>query len=206
MVKNKGSIEEIRKKVTKTYDLISTNYHEAAHAVYALLHFMRVSSVFIYEDKKNKRIYGTTYYDYPGDFDSITDPELLNYLIKSEIGVNYAGLIAEKALFKTLSGSNRIPMFIMDGSSEDNKAAAKIIKQYNLAPPGRKRYLFKQKLCREVLSELCIHWDAVSIVAHGLFRYHKLDYQDLKNLLIKKTRNKKFWKEQFKKLDSKISS
>jgi len=75
MAKNTGSIGEIRKKVTKTHELISTSYHEAGHVIYALLHFMLVDSVQIYEDKKLKRINGVTYYDFPIEFDTISDPD-----------------------------------------------------------------------------------------------------------------------------------
>jgi hypothetical protein len=195
-----GSIAEIRKKVTKTHEFISTSYHEAGHAIYALLHLMRVSSVSVFEDKKLKRIHGNTYYDYPSDLDEIQDPDLLSILVRAEVGISYAGLIAEKSLFRSISGSRQTPMFISDGSSEDNKSARLIIKKYNLAPPGAKRSVYKRKLMREVQQELHTHWDAISVVSHALFKHHKLSFDDLRELLIKRSRNKKFWKEQFKKI------
>lgn len=198
MAKNTGSIGEIRKKVTKTHELISTSYHEAGHVVYAILHFMLVSSVSVYQNKKLKRIEGVTYYNYPSEFDAIEDPSLLNTLLRSEVGVSYAGLIAEKSLFKSISGSNQIPMFIKDGSGTDTKSAAIIIEKYNLAPPGVKRTAYKQKLMREVQHELHNNWDAVTVIAHALFQHRKLTFADLCELLTKKTDNKKFWKEQFK--------
>lgn len=198
MAKGIGSIGEIRKKVTKTHELISTSYHEAGHAIYALLHLMKVSSISVFEDKKLKRIHGFTYYDYPHDFDAIVDSDLLATLVRADVGMSYAGLIAEKSLFKSISGSRQIPMFISGGSTEDNKGASEMIKKYNLAPPGKKRAAFKAKLMREVQGELHSHWDAVTIVAHALFKHHKISYQDLQTLLIKKSKNKKFWKEQFK--------
>lgn len=194
------AIGEIRKKVTKTHEFISTSYHEAGHTIYALLHLMRVSSVSVYEDKKLKRIHGITYYDYPNEFELIEDPDLLNILVRADVGMSYAGLIAEKTLFRSISGSTQTPMFISDGSTDDNKGAREIIKKYNLAPPGRKRAAYKAKLMREVRHELHAHWEAVTIVAHTLFRHRKLTYSDLQDLLTKKSRNKKFWKEQFKKI------
>lgn len=200
MAKGTGSIAEIRKKVTKTHEFISTSYHESGHTIYALLHFMRVSSVCVFENKKLKRIHGITYYDYPSDFDEIQDPDLLNTLVRSEIGTSYAGLIAEKTLFRSISGSRQTPMFISDGSGEDNKSAREMMKKYNLAPPGPKRTAYKQKLLREVRHELHTHWDAVTIVSHALFKRRKLTFEDLRELLIKRSRNKKFWKEQFKKI------
>jgi hypothetical protein len=200
MAKSTGSIAEIRKKVTKTHEFISTSYHEAGHTVYALLHMMRVTSVSVFENKKLKRIHGNTYYDYPSDINSIQDPELLNTLVRAEVGISYAGLIAEKSLFRSISGSRQTPMFISDGSSEDNKAARLIIKKYNLAPPGVKRTAYKRKLMREVQHDLHTHWDAVTVLSHALFKHRKLSFNDLQELLTKRTRNKKFWKEQFKKI------
>jgi hypothetical protein len=202
MAKGTGSIGEIRKKVTKTHELISTSYHEAGHTIYALLHLMKVSSVSVFENKKLKRIHGITYYDYPNDFDSIKDSELLAALVRADIGMSYSGLIAEKTLFKSISGSNQTPMFISDGSTEDNKAAREIIKKYNIASPGQKRATYKQKLMREVRAELHEHWDAVTVISHALFRYRKLGFDDLRNILIKKSRNKKFWKDQFRRINN----
>lgn len=200
MANGTGSIAEIRKKVTKTHEFISTSYHEAGHAIYALLHLMRVTSVSVFENKKVKRVHGNTYYDYPNELDEIQDSELLGILVRAEVGISYAGLIAEKLLFRSISGSKQTPMFISDGSSEDNKAARLIIKKYNLAPPGLKRSTYKRKLMREVQHDLITHWDAVTVLSHALFKHHKLSFADLQELLTKKTRNKKFWKEQFKKI------
>src|SRR5574337_359935 len=200
MAKGAGSITEFRRKVTKTHEFISTSYHEAGHVIYALLQLMKVSSVSVFENKKAKRIHGVTYYDYPSDFDEIQDAKLLNILVRSEIGISYAGLIAEKSLFRSISGSRQIPTFISDGSAEDNKSARAVIKKYNLAPPGPKRTVYKQKLMREVRNELHTHWDAVIVVAHALFQHRRLSFENLRDLMIKKSHNKKFWKEQFKKI------
>lgn len=198
MAKGTGSIADIRKKVTKTHEFIFTSYHEAGHVIYALLHLMKVSSVAVFEDKKFKRIHGITYYDYPSDFDKIYDSDLLNTLVRAEVGISYAGLIAETSLFKSISGSRQTPTFISDGSGSDNKSAREVIKKYNLAPPGPKRSLYKKKIIKEVEIELLLHWDAVTVVAHALFRHRRLSYTDLQELLTKKTHNKKFWKDQLK--------
>lgn len=200
MAKGTGSITEIRKKVTKTHEFISTSYHEAGHTIYALLHLMKVTSVNVFENKKLKRIHGNTYYDYPVDFEEIQDPDLLNTLVRAEVGISYAGLIAEKTLFRSISGCRQTPMFISDGSGDDNKSAREVIKKYNLAPPGPKRTAYKRKLIREVQHELHTHWDAVTVVSHALFKRRRLSFDDLRELLTKRSRNKKFWKEQFKKI------
>jgi hypothetical protein len=201
MAKGTGSIGEIRKKVTKTLELISTSYHEAGHTIYALLHVMKVYSVSVFENKKLKRIHGSTYYNYPIEFGSIQNLELLELLARADIGLSYAGLIAEKILFKGISGSSQIPQFISAGSTDDNESAREMIKKYNLALPGKKRMSFKIKLMREVQNELYQHWDDVTLVSHALFQYRKLSYQDLQYLLTRKSKNKKFWKEQFKNIN-----
>jgi hypothetical protein len=196
-IKSAGSINKIRKQVHFTHELISTSYHEAGHAIYGLLHFMIVEAVCVYENSKNKRFEGFTQYDAP-DISTISDPELFQALLKSEISIKYAGLAAEKYHFKNISGSDKFPMFLRDGSSDDTLTAAELIRKYNVAPPGRKRYTYKKKLINETLHELQEHWDAVTVVAHALFKKRKLDFNDLKLLLTKKTKNKIFWKNKFK--------
>jgi len=194
------NIHDVRKKITRTYEFISCSYHEAGHVIYALLHLMRVNSVSMYEDKKIKRVSGITLYNCIEDLISIKNTNLFNILVRAELSVNYAGLITEKALFKSVSGSNQTPMFISDGSVSDNKNAREIIKKYNLAPPGQKRAIYKKKISREIQNELYNNWDAVTLVAHALFKRRRLSFDDLL-LLTKKTKNKKFWKEQFKKIN-----
>lgn len=195
-----SGIGSIRKKVTKTYECISTSYHEAGHTVYGLLHFIKINLVNIHEDKKHKRIYGDTYYYHP-DLESF-DSDLKMNRIYAEIGLSYAGLVAEKRQFRLSSGSNNCPLFIKDKSSQDTTEASNLIKKYELAPPGRKRYEFKKKKIKEVGYELQDNWDAVTIIAHALFQRKQLNFADLRDLLTKKTNNRKFWKEQFRKMSS----
>lgn len=201
MANGVGSIGEIRKKVTKTHEFISTSYHEAGHTIYALLHLIKISHVTVFENKKLKRIHGETYYDHPGDFDSIQDSDLLATLVRADVGMSYAGLIAEKTLFKSISGSSKTPSFIIDGSVEDNRGAATLITKYNLVQPGPKRAAFKKKLMREVQGELHVHWEAVTLIAHALFKHRRLQAEDIMILLTTRSKNKKFWKEQFKKIN-----
>lgn len=206
-----GSISDIRKKVTKTYEFISTSYHEAGHTVYGLLHFMKIEGVRVYEDKKMKRIYGFTHYNSPS-VDNVEIPEaaseraiaekFLMDRVVAEIGLSYAGLVAEKQQFKLASGSDKFPLFLKDGSSDDTISASTLIRKFNMAPPGRKRYEYKKKMIKKVGYELQDHWDAVTVIAHALFRRKQLSANDVKDLLTKKTNNKKFWKEQFKIISS----
>jgi hypothetical protein len=158
---------------------------------------MNVGPVLVFEDKKSKRIHGFTHYD-PAGLSDIQDPVLFMDRLHAEIGLSYSGLIAEKRHFKMISGSDKFPMFLREGSSHDFSEAANLFSKYNLAEPGRKRYNYKQKLIKIVDQELQDHWDAVTLVAHGLFKKKKLSFLELRTLLTRKTEDKEFWKKVFK--------
>lgn len=197
-----ASIGEVRKKVTKTYESILCNYHEAGHTIFALLHCMKVNCVYVFEHKVFKRISGFTQYESSFSEDSSNFIELL----EREISLSYAGLLAEKHHFKMISGSDQLPMFIKEGSSDDLLAIRRLIQKYNLVPAGKKRYAYKQKIARQTLSLLVEHWEAIDLVAHSLFKHKRLSYSDLKILLISKSHNKKFWRDLFKEIDRVFSS
>lgn len=190
------SITDFKKKAYLIQELISTSYHEAGHTIYGLLRCMKIECVYVFEDKKIKRINGFTYYNSP-TLEKIKDFTLLSDRINAEIGLAYSGLIAEKYYFKIGSGSERFPIFLRQGSSNDTYFASKIIKKYNLSPSGKKRFLFKKKIIKDVQQELQENWNAVILVAHALFKNKKLSYLELKELLTKKASNKEFWKKQF---------
>jgi len=192
-----ASINEVRKKVTKTYELISTSYHEAGHTIFALFHRMKVNSVYVFEHKILKRIHGFTQYEC-GNSEENTN---ITALLEQEIGLSYAGLLTEKHHFKSISGSDQVPMFIKEGSSDDLLAIRQIIQKYNPVPAGKERNAYKKKIARKSLTMLIEHWEAIDLVAHSLFKHKRLSYQDLKVLLTTKSRNRKFWKETFKEID-----
>src|ERR1700722_10354612 len=122
-------ISTVRKKVTLTHDFVTTSYHEAGHAIYGLLHFMMIYSVYVFENKKNKRVEGFTHYYTP--FTEIEDSTLLLERIQSEIGLSYAGLMAEKYQYKLYSGLDKFPT-CLDGSKADQKEAADLIIKHNI--------------------------------------------------------------------------
>jgi hypothetical protein len=196
MSKNAEPLSSVRKKVTHTHELIATSYHEAGHTVYALLHFMKINLVRVYQDKKTKRMDGFTLYDSP-PVETIQDEILKAERIQSEIALSYAGLISEKYQFKLHSGSDKFPS-VLNGSFCDLSEASELIKKYQVAPPGRKRYNYKKRVIRKVTKELQQNWDAVTLVAHALFQKKKINFLDLKTLLTKKSEHKEFWREQFK--------
>ncbi len=190
-------ISDLRKKIAYTHGLISTAYHEAGHVVYGLLKGFKIDSVIIFENKNNKRIDGATYYSDPPFLENNTDFDIKQYFLREEVCLRYAGLVSEKCHFKKISGTDRFPLFLRDGSSDDTLFAASIIKTNNLAPPGKKRYALKKKLIKTTQNHIEEHWDAVTAVAHELFNKKKLSFDDLRSILIKNTDSKKFWKEQF---------
>jgi ATP-dependent Zn protease len=201
MANSNGSIGNIRKKFHETHELISTSYHESGHTIYGLIHNINISQVTVFEDKKSKRIHGFTYYNSIAPLTEIEDNELFNNRLFSEIGLSYAGLVAEKRYFKIISGSDKFPMFLREGSSHDFSEAASIFEKYNLSEPGRKRYNHKQKIIKSIDKEMQEHWDAVTIIAHSLFKKKKLSFIEIKELLIKKSDKKDFWKKKFKIID-----
>lgn len=187
-------------RMANQLDLMMTICHESSHTIYSLLRLMKVDSVCVYEDKQVKRIHGSTLYHNICELDKIEDQELLITLLQADIGMSWAGLIGEKLLFSSLSGSSRTPNFISAGSFEDNQSARQLIKRYNLAPPGQKRAAYKQKLMRQVRQDLELRWSDVVLISHALFKKHKLTFDDLLKLLTKKSADKQFWKDQFNKI------
>jgi hypothetical protein len=188
-------------KIAKQFELIATSFHEAGHTIYALLNKIKVLNASISFNKETKRIEGCCEYLIP-DFSIFKDFQFSQFLAEYEIGIKYAGLTAEKYHFKTISGSDKFPLFLRDGSSDDTMSAATLIKKYSIAPPGKKRYQFKKNKIKEILKTLQENWNDVSLISHSLFAKKKLSFQDLKYILTKKSQNKKFWKNQFKIIDS----
>lgn len=195
---NSSAFDPMAGKIINTHDFISTSYHEAGHTLYALLHFFKVESAKVFIDKQSKRVGGVTYYFFPPCVDSD-----LNF-IKSEICLKYAGLVAERYHFKQVSGSDKFPIFLKDGSSEDTISAAKLIKQYKLAPPGKPRYVYKKKLINRTLKDLKNHWEAVTVIAHRLFNKKRVSFNELRSILTTRIKDKEFWKIQFNLIDQKF--
>lgn len=192
-----SSIGNIRKKFHEIHELISTSYHEAGHTIYGLLHLIKIESVYVFENKRTKRIEGFAQYN-SANLSQFTDSALFNERLHTEIGLYYAGLTAEKRHFVMMSGSDKFPMFLRDGSSNDINCAAELFQKYNLVEAGRKRYNYKRIIIKSVDQELQDHWESVTLVSHALFKKKRLSYNDLQKLLTTKGKDKKFWKEQFK--------
>jgi hypothetical protein len=201
MANNSGSIEDIRKKFYEIHELASTSIHESGHVIYGLLHHVKIESVQVFENKKNKRVEGLTHYE-SRNLPEINDIDLFNERLHTEICLSYAGLIAEQLQFKIITGSDKFPMFLKEGSSDDITSAADLFQKYNLVEAGRKRLNYKRKLFKLIKEELQNNWDAVTLVAHNLFKKKKLNHLDLQKLLTRKTKDKQFWRNKFKEINS----
>lgn len=199
-----GSLSEIRKKLSYDHELIATCYHEAGHTIGGLLNFFLISSVGIEvsRDKRSNKDLGYTHFEAVLDMDFVKNKDLNYKLIIAEIYINYAGLAAEKIFYKDTCGTDKLPMVLKFGSYIDRNKVAELIKKYNLAPPGKKRHLFKKKLFNETQKSLELYWGDVKLVSHALFNKRTLYYSDLKEILIKKSKNRMFWKKHLKNIDT----
>lgn len=206
---NGGSESLSNKEIKLSYDheLITTCYHEAGHTVSGLFNFMAIPTVSIdmarnYNSKTKKKLnLGETLYHLPVSYEEIKDENLYHQVAISEIHINYAGLAAEKLFYKEICGTDQLPMALKYGSYKDRDSVSDIIKEFNLAPPGRKRHLFKKKALNDCMRDLAGIWEDVRLVAHALYRMRKLYHSDLQSLLCSKSKNKKFWKKQFRAIE-----
>lgn len=184
-----------RKQVSKNYETVSVAYHEAGHVICSLLKHMNVESASIYEERHSRKMGGETFFNTREDRE--VNQRLEQHFMIGEVYVNYAGLIAEKLLYKKISGSDKFPSFLKDGSSLDTEAAAKLIKKLNLAQPGKERYLYKQKIIKQITNLLDDHWKEIELIAHFLIQKKKINAKQIKSLLIRRSGNKLFWKQRF---------
>jgi hypothetical protein len=190
-------LKSIKRRQAHQLETINTAHHEAGHTIFALLQGMIVYSVCIFTDKTSNRVDGFTHY-FSLELTTIVDPFILNNRVEAELGMEYAGMMAERHQYHLHTGSDKCPSFLKDGSSADIKRASDLIKKYQLAPAGQKRYRFKQRIMKKVLRQLQEHWGAVIVVAHALFRKKRLTGEEVQTLLTTQTDNKDFWKKQYR--------
>ena len=81
------SIQNVRKKLTYTHDLLYSAHHEAGHVIISLISNMFVNEAQVLEHKKYKRIIGFCDYESFKELDDIADSALLNKQLKLEICV-----------------------------------------------------------------------------------------------------------------------
>lgn len=193
-----ADIKSITSKMSHDYELISATHHESGHTIFGLLNFIKVQVASVNSDASGNEDLGFIQYQtIEGVFEG---SELINYLQLAEININYAGMAAEQIYYKDISGSDKLPLILKSGCSDDIRIAAELIKKFDLAAPGKKRWLFKQRQLKVIRALLTEHWDDVKLIAHALFKHKRLSFLDLKEILIKKSPHKEFWKERFRQI------
>lgn len=195
----KSYILDFKKKVAKSYDTISVSYHEAGHAISALLYFIKVDYVSIKKNEEYQRMEGIT--NVFSNLENFEDIDLFTYYLNSEIYFYYAGLVSEKLLYLKISGSDKFPSFLRDGSSLDTENAARLITKYHTYNPGEERFRYKKRVTKKLIDILDYYWNDVELLSHLLFKKKKINYNQIKSLLTRKSLHKNFWKKQFKKIN-----
>lgn len=183
------------------YELMFISYHEASHTIVALHNFLEVFNVNVgaHDAKVRKDRDGQTNYNITS-YTNMESVELKNTLFMHVLQTTYAGLLGERILYKDICGAPKLPPNLCIGLSGDIKDASNIIRNNNLAEPGKETAAFKKNIYRKTEKILLDHWYAVKLVAHTLHRDRKLNFDELKFLLTRKTENKDFWKDRFNKI------
>jgi hypothetical protein len=191
-------LKNVVRKQSDDYFFIATNFHEASHAITGLHNYFQVYNVNILMPAIKE---GTTDF-YIFDNEKIQDEELKYIFLMFELQTIYGGLIGERLYYKDITGSDRFPSHLKSGSASDTFQAAALIRKHHLAKPGKNTHLLKKRIQNDVEELLLEHWDAVKVVAHALYKKKKLNFEELRNLLTKKTNHNDFWKDRFKKIKS----
>ncbi len=179
------------------YQKISTAYHEAGHVVYALHRLCKVE--FVKLSPGSKDFAGMTkFYSYLHD---VEDFDLKKYFFFTEIGINYAGMISEKTLYKKISGLNTFPLILKIGSHIDNKNSAIMIKRYNNLISNKKFFLKKEKMINSIFPVLDKYWKEIEAVAQFLLRNKRASYKSLKKIIKGTASNSDDWSQTFGYID-----
>lgn len=176
------------------YELIAMCWHEAAHTICGLYNFMRVYHVSVMSEKYE---HGNTLYEVY-DPDNIDNKLLAKILLIYEVQTLYAGMVGEKLYYQDICGSDKFPMHLRIGSSDDIQDAAKLIHKYNLAEPGKARFLFKKQVQNDTGDILIEYWEDIKLISHMLYRHKELNEGELKHFLTRYSDKKDFWKSRFK--------
>lgn len=190
-------MDNVIKKQVSEYNLIATAHHEAGHAVCGLHNFWYISNVDVLS-APHYNAGETLYFDY--NVESAENNDLIKSFIFFDLQATAAGLIAEKMYYKDICGSDKFPMHLRIGSSDDIAFISKQIRKYKLAAPGNATHFLKKQIAKEASSILINHWPAVKAVAHQLYQKKTLSFDELKYILTRKTEHKEFWKDRFKKI------
>ena len=180
------------------YDKLSICYHESSHCIISILSFMQPDTIELTSIPEPEGACKCFYFK---NLKDIEDYNLFKYLFDKDICMRSAGMLGERLLYKKLTNIKVFPNILKSHSREDIKDIANLFKTYNIASPGKKRQIYKNKLIRETSNLLEIYWVDVILLAQSLFQRKKLNYLDIKSILVKKSENRNFWKLQFKKIE-----
>jgi len=188
-------MKDVKAKDASDYELIFMSFHESSHTIVALHNFFQVYYVNVKngEIKDGSALWYTSF--------GMNDTELKRAILLLELQAEYAGLLGERIIHKDLTGSQKLPMNLRVGTSHDIKLASDTIRYNNLAASGKDTANFKKNIQKKTEKILLEYWDDVKLLAHTLYDKRVIEYQELKLLLIRKSKNKKFWKDRFSKIE-----
>jgi hypothetical protein len=190
------SIKGARLKDAMELELLVMAWHESAHAIVALQNYLQVYYVSVRNDDEKD---GRTDFYIPLD---IKDQELKHTLFMAELQTLYAGLTAERMLYRDLCGSIKYPRHLQVGLSYDIKLASNLIRRHELAPAGKETAEFKKNIQHKVGKILLEHWGSVKLIAHTLHKKRKIpSFEELRLILTRKSNEKEFWREKFSKIN-----
>jgi hypothetical protein len=184
------------KILSRNDSMIFTCYHEAGHIIVGSLMFFNITYVIIKTSMEGDTNYETI------DNNIIDNCELLYYHNIANINMYYAGIISERILYKDITGSNILPRSLERYANYDMKNVSSFLMNKKLVKPGTSTYIFKKKIVNLLNKLMLKYWSDVKLIAHALYNNRKLYHYDIRNILTKKSVNKKFWKQQFKYINS----
>jgi hypothetical protein len=185
------------RKIADLLEVSSCCWHESGHVLYGLLKHFHIKSVFV---NYTEAVEGVTNYFWIDHLH--LDIDLIEHIAIDEVGISYSGFLAEALFYRNICGSTTLPKVLKQGSSLDIKAASDTIKEHALALPGKPRQQLKRRVQKETNALLIEYWDDLKLISHRLFKLKRLSFDDLKKLLIKKSINKDFWKQQFREIEA----
>ncbi len=121
-------------------------------------------------------------------------------MVQADIGIAYAGLIAEKHQFGLISGLPNLPRELRGGAFYDTKNAYAHMQRYQMCRPGKDRLRYKHEMKAIVKSELLVYWSDVVLLAHELLEHEVLSYASIKKLLL--TKSEHSWKKTFQNIET----
>ena len=189
----------LAQKQSFDYKLIAMCWHEASHAIVGTLNFLKVYKITVMGPESKVDDGWTHYFSYDENYND--DEEFQKILAKLHIQFYYAGLIGETLYYKTICGSSKFPMYLKSYSSFDTREASKLFRKYKLANPGKDTYNLKKDFKVETANMIFSYWNDIQLVAHCLYRKKRLNYDDMKFLLTRKSANKNYWKNIFSKIN-----